>query len=276
MAALKVVNGQVELACEVAGEGPAVVLLHGWPDSSALWRDVAPRLVDAGYRVVVPDLRGCGRSSKPAEVADYKMAHLVGDVLAIIDQVCGGRAHLVGHDLGSNLAWVTASYAPDAVERLAAVSVGHPSSFRSAGIAQQVRSWYVLLFEHQGIAEEWLSRDDFAVFRQWLGHPDAAGVVDNIVASGSLSTHLNWYRATITARIYVDPVPVLPAIHVPTLGIWSSGDLALTEVQMTGSAPYCDAGFAYERMEGLGHWIPLEDPEGLTGSLVAFFDQGPR
>lgn len=270
-----VVNGSVELVCDVDGEGDTVLLLHGWPDTSALWRGVAPRLVDAGFKVVVPDLRGCGRSSKPPEVEAYRVEHLVGDVAAIAQELCGGRTHVVGHDWGANLAWVTASFLPGTVDRLVAMSVGHPTSFRSAGIAQQVRSWYVLLFEHEGIAETWLTQNDSAAMREWLGHPDVDAVVRTIAATGSLSTHLNWYRATFTAASFVAPPPRIPPILAPTLGIWSTGDLALTEGQMTGSAPFCEAGFEYVRLEGPGHWFPLEDPR-TAADLVAGFLGGTR
>jgi len=262
--------GDIELVVDEAGDGPSVVLLHGWPDTSALWRGVVPRLVDAGFRVVVPDLRGCGRSSKPEGIEAYRVEHLVADVLGVIDQRCDGRASVVGHDWGANLAWVTASFAPAAVDHLVAVSVGHPTSFRAAGLAQQVRSWYVLLFEHEGIAETWLSRDDFAVMREWLEHPDADGVVAEIIRDGTLTTHLNWYRATFTAKSFVAKPPSIPPILAPTMGIWSTRDVALCEEQMTGSAAFCQSGFTYVRMEGLGHWIPLEDPARLAEHLVGF------
>ncbi|HEV2426977.1 MAG TPA: alpha/beta fold hydrolase, partial [Acidimicrobiales bacterium] len=91
-------HGDVDLVVEVSGEGPTVLLLHGWPDTARLWDLVVPRLVDAGFRVAVPDLRGCGRSSKPEAVGDYSMLHLVGDVTAILDALGVERATVVGHD----------------------------------------------------------------------------------------------------------------------------------------------------------------------------------
>jgi len=78
METLTVENGNVRLRVSLQGEGPTVLLLHGWPDTSSLWDDVAPELVSAGYRVAAPDLRGCGRSDKPRDLASYKMHHLVG------------------------------------------------------------------------------------------------------------------------------------------------------------------------------------------------------
>jgi pimeloyl-ACP methyl ester carboxylesterase len=266
----RVSSGDVTLVVDVQGEGQPILLLHGWPDTAALWRAVTPHLVEAGFQVIAPDLRGCGRSDKPGAVEDYRMHLLVADVAAVIGSLAGGRSHLVGHDLGANLAWVTAAYLPAQVDRLVALSVGHPTSFFADNISQQIRSLYILLFEHPGIAEEWLLRDDARALRHWTGHPDADSVLADIERNGSLTTHLNWYRANITARNWVSAPPTLPAIAAPTLGIWSTNDLALTREQMTASADHCSNGFEFEQLEGPGHWIPLDAPEVLADRLVRF------
>lgn len=86
------------------GAGPAVVLLHGFPDTSRLWRYQMPALVDAGYRAIAPDLRGRGGSDKPPEVADYALSHIVRDVAAIMDRLDIPRAHIIGHDWGAAVA----------------------------------------------------------------------------------------------------------------------------------------------------------------------------
>jgi len=122
------VNG-VGIEYEVTGDGRPVVLLHGFPDSGRLWRHQVPALADAGFKVIVPDLRGYGRSDKPAEVAAYTMDLLVGDVLAVLGDAGAERAHVVGHDWGAGVAWATALMAAERVERLVAMSVGHPATF---------------------------------------------------------------------------------------------------------------------------------------------------
>ena len=123
------VNG-VRIEYEVTGQGRPVVLLHGFPDSGRLWRHQVPALADAGFRVIVPDLRGYGRSGKPEAVEAYNLMTLAGDVMAVLDDVGLDRAHVVGHDWGAALAWGLASLAPDRVDHLAVLSVGHPSTFR--------------------------------------------------------------------------------------------------------------------------------------------------
>jgi pimeloyl-ACP methyl ester carboxylesterase len=263
-------NGDVTLRLSVEGEGPTVLLLHGWPDTSALWDEVTPELVAAGLRVGVPDLRGCGRSDKPGNVDAYRMHHLVGDVTAIIDALGEDSVTLVGHDWGAALAWAVAIVRPDLIERLAVLSVGHPTAFRSAGIAQQVKSWYTLLFQFDGVGEAFLRMNDYEAMRRWLGHPRVEAVIDELERDGQMTTHLLWYRANLAPDAFVSPPLELPPIDVPVLGMWSSGDFGLTEHQMTNSRDYCVKGFRYLRVEGAGHWLPLEEPLAVSRALVDF------
>ena len=126
------VNG-VGIEYEVTGDGPPVVLLHGFPDSGRLWRHQVPALAGAGFKVIVPDMRGYGRSDKPAEVDAYTMDKLVGDVCAVIGAVGVEQAHVVGHDWGAGVAWATALRAAERVDHLVAMSVGHPATFFADG-----------------------------------------------------------------------------------------------------------------------------------------------
>jgi len=255
---------------ETMGDGPPVVLLHGFPDSGRLWRNQVPALVDAGFTTVVLDQRGYGRSDKPEDVAAYAMPFLVGDVIAVLDALGIQTARVVGHDWGAAVAWAIASFVPDRVERLAVLSVGHPASFRTAGYAQREKSWYMLLFQFEGVAERWLSDHDWHNFRTWAHHPDASAVIAELEATGALTPGLNWYRANIPPESFIGEPLALPPVQAPTMGIWSSGDIALTEAQMTGSANHVAAAWRYERLEGPGHWMQLEAPEDVNRLLVDF------
>jgi len=261
-----------DLAFEVQdeGDGPAVVLLHGFPDSHTLWRHQARALVEAGYRVIAPDLRGFGESSRPAEVERYGMLELAGDVLGILDALGVQRPHVVGHDWGAALAWVMGAFAPERVDHLAALSVGHPSSFAGSGFEQREKSWYMLLFQFEGIAEQWLSADDFANLRAWARHPDIDRVVADLSRPGALTAALNWYRANLHPRGLVEPPLEFPVVQAPTMGVWSSGDMALIEAGMTGSERYVAGPWRYERIEGAGHWMQLEAPDEVSALLVDF------
>lgn len=264
-------NG-VNLNVEVYGpeDGTPVLLLHGFPDTGRLWSKQVGPLGDAGFRLIVPDLRGYGRSGQPAGVDDYNLMFLAADQAAVLDHLEVERAHVVGHDWGAAVAWGVATFAPDRVERLVALSVGHPSSFRSAGYEQREKSWYMLLFQFEGIAERWLSDNDWANFREWSRHPDVDAVIADLDANGSLTPGLNYYRANVHPRSLIEPPLELPKITVPTMGIWSTGDFALTEGQMTASAGAVAASWRYERLIGPGHWMQWEDPDRVNALLIDF------
>ena len=267
---MRVDAGGVGIEYDVTGEGRPVVLLHGFPDSGRLWRHQVAALADAGFQVIVPDLRGYGRSDKPAEVEAYAMAALAGDVLAVLHEAGAPRAHVVGHDWGAALAWALAALAPDHVDHLVALSVGHPSTFRKGGFEQSQKSWYMLLFQFKGIAERWLSNDDWAHFRAWARHPDADAVVAELEANGSLTPALNYYRANVPPESWLRPWRQLPPIQAPTMGVWSSGDVALTERQMMNSAENVAGAWRYERLDGPGHWMQLEAPDDVSRLLIDF------
>jgi pimeloyl-ACP methyl ester carboxylesterase len=262
--------GGTGICYEVTGQGRPVVLLHGFPDSGRLWRHQVPALSRAGFQVIVPDLRGYGGSDKPAAVASYAMSALAADISGLLDHLGIGRAHLVGHDWGAALGWVLALLQPDRVDHLAVMSVGHPAAFAAAGLAQREKSWYMLLFQFEGIAEQWLSGDDWANFRAWAGHPDADAVVAELEASDSLTPGLNWYRANVPPQSLLRPSSPWPAAPGPVLGIWSDGDLFLTEEQMTASKEHVAGSWRYERLSGVGHWMQLEAPGAVNDLLTGF------
>lgn len=260
----------VGIEYEVTGDGTPVVLLHGFPDSGRLWRHQVPALAEAGFKVIVPDLRGYGQSDKPMEVAAYRMDVLVGDVLAVMSASGADRAHVVGHDWGAGIAWATALMRADRVDHLVVLSVGHPATFFADGYEQYQKSWYMLLFQFAGIAEEWLSGNDWANFRAWGQHPDTDGAIVELEANGSLTPALNYYRANMTPERFLYSRLELPPVQVPTMGVWSSGDAALGEGQMTRSAGNVAGTWRYERLDGPGHWMQLEAPDDVSRLLVDF------
>jgi pimeloyl-ACP methyl ester carboxylesterase len=269
--------GQVEvdgvaIAYDVHGAGRPVVLLHGFPDTGRLWRHQIPALAEAGFQVIVPDLRGYGRSGKPEPADAYTIPVLAGDVLAILTDLGIGRAHVVGHDWGAALAWALASLAPEHVDHLVALSVGNPVTFLRT-LEQRQRSWYMLLFQFPGVAERWLREDNWAGFRSWSGHPDADAVIAELETNSSLTPGLNWYRANVPPESWAGPRLQLPPVQAPTMGLWSTGDFALSEVQMTDSAQNVSGPWRYERLDGPGHWLQLEAPGQVTALLLDFLPQ---
>jgi pimeloyl-ACP methyl ester carboxylesterase len=254
------------------GEGPPVILLHGFPDSAYLWRHQIAALAAAGHRVVAPDLRGFGASDRPEKVEQYGLLAQVADITGIMDALDLGRAGIVGHDWGAALAWLMGIAAPDRVERLVAISVGHPGAFRAAGIPQREKSWYMLAFQFVGVAEDLLSRDDFAFLRAWTDGQggDVDRWVHDLSRPGALTAALNWYRANVPAPALLGPGAALPPVGCDVLGIWSDHDMALTETQMAASAGHVTGSWRMETIAGIGHWIPTAAPDRLNELLIDF------
>ena len=257
------------------GEGRPVLLLHGFPDSSRLWRNQVPALVAAGYRVIAPDLRGFGESDKPESVDDYHVLNIAADVLGILDALGVERAHVVGHDWGAVIAWAVAAFAPDRVDRLAALSVGHPGALAERTIEQFEKSWYMLMFQFRGVAEEFLRADDWHRFREFAREArDIEQYVADLSRPGALEAALAWYRANLPPEVWVTPPPEVPAVQASTLGVWSTEDMALTEDQMVRSGKFVTGPWRYERVEGAGHWMQLDQPERVTELLLEHLGEG--
>jgi pimeloyl-ACP methyl ester carboxylesterase len=260
----------VGLEVSSAGAGPAVLLLHGFPDTHQLWRHQVPALTAAGFRTIAPDLRGFGESDQPGS---YEVGAHVADLLGVLDRLEVSAAHVVGHDWGAAIGWVLASLAPDRVRSLAALSVGHPAAFARGGLSQREKSWYMLLFQFEGVAEQWLSADDFANLREWSGHPDADPVIARLAAPGALTAALGIYRDSLPPTTLISPPPVLPPVAAPTLGIWSSEDRFLVEGPMISSGSYVAGPWSYARVEDAGHWMQLERPDTVNQLLLGFLER---
>ena len=262
-------NG-VKLNVADTGEGAPVMLLHGFPDSHKLWRHQVSALNAHGFRTIAPDLRGFGESDKPEGVEHYALLNVTEDLRLTLDALGIEKTHVVGHDWGAVTAWAFASLYPDRVESLVALSVGHPAALQSVGWEQYARSWYMFMFQFEGVAEKWLSNNDWEFLRTMGGGGDVDQYVADLARPGALTAALNWYRANIPPESWISPPPPLPPIDAPTMGVWSSGDIALSEAQMTGSQKYVTGPWRYERIEDVGHWIPVQAPDKLNDLLLDF------
>jgi pimeloyl-ACP methyl ester carboxylesterase len=270
---MRVTSNGVELHVEVHGQGDPVLLLHGWPDDAGLWRHQVPALTKAGFQVIAPDLRGFGRSGRPAGKDAYKLANSVADVAAILDAVAGlpeargeSAVHVVGHDWGAAVAWLTAMYLPDRVRTLTALSVPHLAA--PATIRQREMAWYQLFFQFEEIAEATLRHDDWAALRELAaGYLDLDRAIASLSRPGALTASLNWYRANLAPRMPGEQ-PQLPPVQVPVLGIWSDGDRFLDGARMRASGDLVKGPWRYVEISGATHWIPLDAPEELNGLLL--------
>jgi pimeloyl-ACP methyl ester carboxylesterase len=272
-AARKVQLDGVTLNVEERGSGPAVLLLQGFPDSLRLWDGVVPRLAAAGYRAIAVDQRGFGESDAPAGRRHYGIDRLVADATGLLDAL-GIRepVRVVGHDWGAVVAWCLAMLRPQRVRSAVAISVGHPREYALAGLEQKRKGLYTIGWQFPLLAERWLTAGDWARMRHWLRHhPDPESCLRDLARPGRLTAGLNWYRANVlatTARTW-------PSCRVPVLGIWSSEDHCLAEDQMARSARRMAAPWRYERIDGAGHWLPLEQPERVASLALQWFEEVP-
>jgi pimeloyl-ACP methyl ester carboxylesterase len=258
-------NG-VELYVEDHGDGVPVLLLHGWPDSRALWRDQVPFLVSHGFRAITPDLRGFGRSSRPPEADSYKLANAVSDVACVLDTLGVPAAHVVGHDWGAAVAWLAAMFLPDRVRTLTALSVPHVLAPQTA--RQREMAWYQLFFQFKDVAEATLAHDDWAALRDLApGYRDIDRAIADLSRPGALTASLNWYRANLAPRM-PGPPPELPPVSAPALGIWSDGDRYLDGARMRASGELVCGPWRFAEIAGASHWIPLDAPDQLNELLL--------
>jgi pimeloyl-ACP methyl ester carboxylesterase len=257
----------IRLHVSSTGQGPAVLLLHGFPDTHRVWRKQIPVLAAAGYRVLAPDLRGYGRSDAPRGVARYQLAQLRGDVLGVLDRLHIDKVSLVGHDWGGLIGWQLAALAPQRVSCLVSLSTGHPSAIACAGTLQRLRMSYILGFVLPGIAEHTLRAGDWFLMRQFTSEPGQAEYWKrDLSAPGRLTAALNYYRANVGLAL---PEPY-PRVRVPVMGVWSDRDPALGERQMRDSAAYVDGAFRFERIHGADHWLQLTAHEQVNRLLLDF------
>lgn len=255
----------------VAGpdDGVPVVLLHGFPETSAAWGDVAPELAADGHRVIAPDQRGYSPGARPDGVDAYATDHLVDDVLAIADALDVDRFHLVGHDWGASVAWVLAARRPERLRSLTAFSVPHLAAYNRAlredPDAQQ-RASYIGLFRQDRAADLLLEDDATRLRAMYAGAVPADQVetyVRHLGEPGAMRAALHWYGAMTPA------LGDLPPVRVPTTFVWSDGDSAIGRAGADACGEHVEADYRYVVLEGVTHWIPEQAPEAVLAAVRA-------
>ncbi|WP_428558915.1 MAG: alpha/beta fold hydrolase [Solidesulfovibrio sp. DCME] len=262
------VNG-IDMSVVIAGQGPDVLLLHGFPDTHAVWREQIPALVAAGYRVIAPDTRGCGQTAMPGHPSAYAMEHLVADATGLLDALGSRTVRLAGHDWGAIIGWQLCMRHPQRIDRFAALSVGHPAAYARGGFLQKCKGHYILLLQLPGLAEYLVTCRDWFLFRLLTHYPgEFPRWRANLSRPGRLTAGANYYRAN--CGLLLRP-RTWPPVTTSVLGLWSDGDRFLVERQMTGSQRYVAGPWRYERITGASHWLQLDAPQKVNSLLLDFF-----
>jgi pimeloyl-ACP methyl ester carboxylesterase len=295
-------NG-VRLHCAVSGDGPLVVLLHGFPECWYSWRHQIAAL-SPRFRVVAPDLRGYNESDKPDGVQAYAMSELTRDVLGLVHAFGEREAVIVGHDWGGGVAWSFAMDHPAATRRLAVLNCPHPAKLVEAfqnNPRQLAKSWYMFFFQIPWLPEALLgARGAWAIgnaFRRSAVQKDA--FTDDVVERlrdaasrpGALRSAVNYYRAAFRspdtlaslpswlARFLVGdrPLPAprralsdWPPITAPTLLVWGEQDVALDLSLTRDLGPLVAGPLTVRYVPDSGHWVQQERPDVVNAALLEF------
>lgn len=253
-----------------AGEGPVVVLLHGFPDFHYTWRDQFPELAKT-HRVVALDLRGYHRSGQPEGVENYRMEKLVGDVSAVLRELKCEKATIVGHDWGGAIAWSFAMQRPEQTERLVVLNLPHPRGLireLKSNPAQQANSAYARGFQLPG-AEKLLSAKALA---GWVKEPEAQAQYVAAFEKSSLPGMLNFYRANYPREPYAEPAD-LPPVRCPVLMIHGLDDQALLPGALNDTWKWIENEFTLVTIPKAGHFVHRDRPAQVTRVLTEWLSR---
>ena len=258
--------------------GVPVILLHGFPEFWYGWRSQLPALVQAGFRVIVPDQRGYNLSDKTKGIKSYRVDELVKDVVGLIDVLGYEKVNLVGHDWGAVVSWMLAYQHPERLQRLGILNVPHPLVFRrfiTRDFEQMGRSMYAFFFQLPWLPELVMRAGDWrAAVRTLRGSPKTNTFTDEDIARykdawsqpGAMTAMLNWYRAV---RFHMK-LPKEMQIKIPTLILWGMKDVALTHRMARPSIDHCEDGRLILFPDHT-HWVQHEAADEVNHYLIDFF-----
>jgi pimeloyl-ACP methyl ester carboxylesterase len=264
------------------GEGDNVALcLHGFPESRFSWRYQLPLLASLGWRVVAPDLRGYGDTSRPKDRAAYRLPALLDDVGALYDALGAKRRLLVAHDWGALIAWAFAIERRRELDGLVIMNVPHPVVFNEVyrrSPAQRKKSWYAVFFQLPWLPEWVLTRNGakataeafsgMAVDKSRFPEEVLAHYRANALKPGAMTAMINYYRVN-TAELNRWTRADVPVVGTPTLMVWGEEDTALG-LELTEGYEGLVSDLTLNRLPGVSHWVQQEAPEAVNERLEAW------
>ena len=268
-----------------SGDGPLVLLLHGFPEFWWAWRSQLPAIARAGYRAVAADLRGYGGSDKPPR--GYDLVTAASDAAGLVRALGEANAVLVGHDWGGLVAWTVGAYFPKVVRRLAVVSAPHPLRIHTAVLAdplgQGKRSGYALRFQLPVLPERRLAKDNGArvahMLREWSrpGWPDDEEdrrYREAMRIPGVAHSALEYHRWIVRSRLRPDGIRyarrMRAPIQAPTLHLHGALDECVLPRTARGSGRYVDGPYRWRLIDGAGHFPHEELPERFNAELCGW------
>lgn len=262
------------------GEGPLVLLLHGFPDNAWTWSHQLPVLAGAGYRAVAPFMRGYPPTEIPSD-GRYDMLALGKDVTELVRALGGGPAYIVGHDWGAIATYAAIGMSPSSILAAAVIGVTHPNRFRAplGSPAQIHHAFHFWFFQMPGMAEAAVAANDLAfvdyLWQYWSPRlRDAAHIArvkrDTLGIPGAVEAALGYYRALARAA-YDKPIPqeMLGSFRVPTLSIWGADD----PVRVTAEGEEVSFAGPYRRetVERSAHFVHREQPDAVNRLVLDWF-----
>ncbi len=271
----------VQLHYVTQGEGPLMILLHGFPEFWYSWRKQIPAFAKH-YRVVAPDMRGYNLSEKPEGVKHYRMELLMKDIVELIHALGEEKAIIVAHDWGGAVAWMLAGYHPEVVEKLIVLNMSHPAELKKQwrkNIRQVLKSWYVLWFQIPYLPELFMRLQTRRIFEQslqgWAYNPDAFTDedIDKYVTAfskpGALRASINYYRASARYPTTDDGRPP-QKVAAPVFMIWGENDKALVKELTYNTQYYCEQKVKIKYIRDCSHWVQHEYPRLVNQYILDY------
>ncbi len=298
-------SGEISLAVHELGDGPPIVLVHGFPELAYSWRHQLPALASAGYRAIAPDMRGYGGSDKPPLVTDYAIQNLIGDIEGLMEALSIDRAVIIGHDWGAMLTWHMALLAPQRMAGLICLNIPHiprppinPITYMRFKLG---KDFYIVNFQKSDEADRRFAEDprrfinvmmrrkQFSRERsrsrpgkrrtlsllQALEQDEPAGqalltdeeldVYADAFAAGGFTGPINWYRNW--ARNWKSTKGVDQTVRVPALFVGAANDIIISRKQIEAMKPFVP-DLEMQMIENCGHWTQQDKPDELNRIIL--------